>query len=84
MRKSIEWTVTFDYDYDPHSIAKMARELMEEDSSYSYEGALEEVINDMVTCEDDYLYYNFNEEAMEKVIKGVKEECPYQEQLTLF
>lgn len=84
MKKTCEWTVTFYYDYDPYKIAKMARGLMEEDFGYSYEEALEAIINDEITCEDDYLYYNFNEEAMKKVIEGIKKECPYQKQLTLF
>ena len=68
-------------------ISKRAQDYMREEESLDYREALREIINDLVSGEDDGLYYNFNEQCYEDIIDDIENKYPCDEryeQLKLF
>lgn len=81
------WTIEFDWAYDAKEISKRALEYMKEEESFDYREALREIIRDLVSGEDDGLYYNFNEQCYEDIIDDIENRYPCgerHEQLKLF
>lgn len=81
------WTVEFDWVYNAKEISKRAQDYMREEESLDYREALREIISDLVSGEDDGLYYNFNEQCYEDIIDDIENKYPCDEryeQLKLF
>ena len=80
------WTVEFDWTYNAKEISERAHDYMKEEENLDYREALREIISDLVSGEDDGLYYNFNEQCYEDIIDDIEKKYPYErcEQLKLF
>lgn len=81
------WTVDFDWTYNAKRISERAHDYMKVEENFDYREALREVIRDLISGEDDGLYYNFNEQCYEDIIDDIEKKYPCgerYEQLKLF
>ena len=81
------WTVEFDWVYDAKEISERAHDYMKEEENLDYREALREVIDNLISVEDDCLYYSFNEQCYEDIIDDIEKKYPCDEryeQLKLF
>lgn len=81
------WTVDFDWVYNAKSVSERAQDYMKVEENCDYREALREVIRDLISGEDDGLYYNFNEQCYEDIIDDIEKRYPCgerYEQLKLF